>query len=170
MAGTLEWDEVAARFTAAANWWVATSSPDGGPHVVPVWGVALDGVLAFYGEPSSRRSRNLAADPRVVLHLESGSDVLIVHALAHDVGQARTHPRACALYAAKYTDPTDRQWLPDADGMEDVNLWRVEPQKAMTWSLYGEDSLQTRRWTASTRRGHPVPAQGDSDGSSRRLP
>jgi len=150
MADALGWDEVAERFAAAPNWWVTTSSPDNGPHAVPVWGVALDGVLAFYGEASSRRSRNLAADPRAVLHLESGSEVLIVHALAHDVGPAHTHARACSLYAAKYTDPTDLQWLPDAEGMEEVRLWRAEPQKAMTWSLYGEDSLQTRRWTAAT--------------------
>ena len=117
---------------------------------MPVWGVALDGVLAFYGEATSRRSRNLAADPRAVLHLESGSEVLIVHGLAHDVGPAHTHPRACALYAAKYTHPTDARWLPDAPGMADVRLWRVEPQRAMTWTLYGDDSLQTRRWTAAS--------------------
>ena len=148
MTGALEWDEVAERFAAAQNWWVSTSSPDTGPHAVPVWGVVLDGVLAFYGEDGSRRSRNLAADPRTVLHLEDGSDVLIVHALAHDVGPAHEHARACALYAAKYTHPTDAQWLPDAPGMADMRLWRAEPQRAMTWTLYGADSLETRRWTA----------------------
>jgi hypothetical protein len=147
--GELSWDEVAERFTAAQNWWVSTSSPESGPHAVPVWGVVLDGVLAFYGEASSRRSRNLAADPRAVVHLESGSDVLVVHVLARAVGPAHTHPRACALYAEKYTDPSDVRWLPDAPGMEDVELWRAEPQRALSWSLYGEDSLQTRRWSAS---------------------
>jgi hypothetical protein len=148
MADVLEWDEVADRFGAAQNWWVSTSSQELGPHAVPVWGVALDGALAFYGEESSRRSRNLAADPRVVLHLESGADVLIVHALARDVGPAHTHPRACALYAEKYSHPSDAEWLPDAPGMADVRLWRAEPQRAMAWTLYGEDSLQTRRWSA----------------------
>ena len=104
----LGWDEIVERLGAAQNWWVATSSPDSGPHAVPVWGVALDGVLAFYGEETSRRSRNLAADPRVVLHLESGSDVLIVHALARDVGPAHTHARACALYARSTATPPTR--------------------------------------------------------------
>lgn len=151
MSGALEWDEVAERFGAAQNWWVSTSSPDSGPHAVPVWGVALDGVLAFYGEATSRRSRNLVLDPRAVLHLESGSEVLVVHAVARDVGPAHTHPRACALYAAKYAHPSDAQWLPDAPGMTGVDLWRAEPLKALTWTLYGDDSLQTRRWTATAR-------------------
>jgi hypothetical protein len=35
--------------------------------------------------------------------------------------------------------------------MEDVNLWRAEPVRALTWTLYGDDSLQTRRWTAPVR-------------------
>jgi hypothetical protein len=124
---------------------VSTGGPDG-PHAVPVWGVHAVGVLAFYGEPSSVRSRNLAADPRVLLHLESGSDVLIVHATAHDVGTPDQHPKACEAYAAKYTDPSDLQYLPDAVGMAGVRMWAVTPERALGWRLDGGDGLETRRW------------------------
>ena len=56
MSGALEWDEVAARFAAAQNWWVSTSSSDAGPQAVPVWGVALDGLRQHHrhGVPGAR--------------------------------------------------------------------------------------------------------------------
>jgi hypothetical protein len=144
----LEWDEVAERFGTAQNWWVATSGP-GGPHSVPVWGVVVDGVLHFYGEPSAVRSRNLAADPRLVLHLESGSSVLIVHgrvAIGPAAGQVRA---VSAAYREKYVDPTDLEFLPDAPGMEHALLFTVAPERAIGWVLGGPDSLENRRWSAA---------------------
>ena len=142
----LEWDEIVERFGAAQNWWVSTSSSDAGPQAVPVWGVALDGVLAFYGEATSRRSRNLTADPRMVLHLESGSEVLIVHggvAIGPPAGQV---PAITAAYAAKYTDPSDLEYLPDAPGMAAALLFTVAPMRAIAWDLGGSEGMANRRW------------------------
>lgn len=48
---------------------VATVSPDGGPHSVPVW-VGLDSNrIAFLTDPASRKARNLAHDPRVAISI-----------------------------------------------------------------------------------------------------
>ena len=49
---------------------------------VPVWGVVTGETLYLYGERSTVKARNLAIDPRVVIHLESGADVLIVRGVA----------------------------------------------------------------------------------------
>jgi len=141
----LEWDEIVERFGAAQNWWVATTGV-GGPHSVPVWGVVVDGVLHFYGEPRAVRSRNLAADPRLVLHLESGSEVLIVHggvAIGPPAGQV---PAITAAYAAKYTDPSDLEYLPDAPGMAAALLFTVSPTRAIAWDLGGSEGMANRRW------------------------
>ena len=141
----LEWDEIVERFGAAQNWWVATTGV-GGPHSVPVWGVVVDGVLHFYGEPRAVRSRNLAADPRLVLHLESGSEVLIVHggvAIGPPAGQV---PAITAAYAAKYTDPSDLEYLPDAPGMAAALLFTVAPMRAIAWDLGGSEGMANRRW------------------------
>lgn len=141
----LGWDEIAARFHAAPSWWVATTGDDG-PHAAPVWGVHVVGLLAFYGEPGSKRSRNLAADPRLVLHLESADDVLILHGTARDVGGPEQHPKACTAYAEKYTHPTDLQYLPDR--LEGVRFWAVAPQRALAWRLDGSGEMAVRRWRA----------------------
>lgn len=143
----MEWDEVAERFGAAKVWWVATAGPEG-PHAVPVWGVVVDGVLCFYGEPTTVRSRNLAADPRLVVHLESGSSVLLVHGEARVRGRAGEDPVVVAAYAAKYTDPTDLEYLPDAPGMEGTLLFVVEPTRALSWELGASSEWENRRWRA----------------------
>jgi len=143
----LEWDEVVDRFGAGQNWWVATSGP-GGPHSVPVWGVVVDGALLFYGESSAVRSRNLAADPRLVLHLESGSAVLIVHGSVAIGPSAGEVPAVSAAYREKYTDPTDLEFLPDSPGMERALLFTVAPERAIAWELGGADSMEFRRWSA----------------------
>jgi hypothetical protein len=144
----LGWDEVARRFHEAASWWVATTGP-AGPHAVPVWGVVVDDVLSFYGAPDAVRSRNLAADPRLVLHLESAGDVLILHGTALAVGPAGGDPAVNAAYAAKYTDPSDLEYLPDAPANETAVLFVVTPERAIAWRLGGSAEWENRRWRAS---------------------
>lgn len=46
---------------------VATLLPDGSPHSVPVWARMEGERVAFFTQPSSRKARNLAADPRVAM-------------------------------------------------------------------------------------------------------
>ena len=142
----LTWDEIAQRFDAARNWWVATTGA-GGPHAVPVWGVVVDGVLLFYGEESAVRSRNLAADPRMVVHLEDGDSPLILRGRATAAGRAADHAGAVLAYAAKYREerPTCST-CPDRPDMAEV-LLTVEPLRAITWDLDAFDDLE-RRWRA----------------------
>jgi hypothetical protein len=142
----LSWQEVADAFDGARNWWVATSGPDG-PHSVPVWGVAVDGVLTFYGQESAVRSRNLASDPRVVLHLEDGETPIIVHGTAAPTGLLEDRADLESRYSAKYTWPTDAEYLPGAEGMEGTLVYEVSPTKAMTWTVTASDQWENRRWT-----------------------
>jgi nitroimidazol reductase NimA-like FMN-containing flavoprotein (pyridoxamine 5'-phosphate oxidase superfamily) len=81
--GLLPWSHVTERMAEAQNYWVCTVSPDGRPHATPVWGLWIDDRLYFGGSPQTRRSRNLAENPAVCVHLESGSDVVILHGEAH---------------------------------------------------------------------------------------
>ena len=58
----------AALFTEGRNFvHVATVLPDGAPHSVAVWAIYEAGRIAFFTQPSSRKARNLARDPRVAL-------------------------------------------------------------------------------------------------------
>jgi PPOX class probable F420-dependent enzyme len=61
--------EVRALFEAPNYGHVATLMPDGSPHSVAVWIGVEDGRVVFFTQPSSRKARNLAADPRVAISL-----------------------------------------------------------------------------------------------------
>jgi PPOX class probable F420-dependent enzyme len=140
----LSWPEVAARLATARNYWLSTTTPSGAPHAAPVWGGVTGGTLYLYSERRTVKARNLAADPRVVVHLESGDDVVIVRGTAEDVGSPAQVPDVVRALAAKYTAEQDRQYLPDADPDFDV-VYAIRPRSAMMWRLADYEASQ-RRW------------------------
>jgi hypothetical protein len=105
--------------------------------------VVTGGTLYLYSERSTVKARNLAADPRVVVHLESGEDVLIVRGSAEDVGAPSAVPAVVAALTAKYARPQDQPYLPAADPDFDV-VYAIRPQSAMAWRL--DDYAAQRRW------------------------
>ncbi len=131
--GVLPWSHVTERLEKARNYWVATTRPDGRPHAVPVWGVWVDGVLYFGGGPDTRWSRNLAADPRVAVHLESGDDVVILEGTVDRITDP-SDPRVTRIddrYEAKYKM---RHGIP---------LWVLQPHVAFAWSAFPSNAT---RW------------------------
>ena len=144
--GSMTWTEVAGRLAAARTYWLGSTTASGVPHAAPVWGVVTGETLYLYSERSTVKARNLAADPRVVVHLESGEDVLIVGGVAEDLGPPSAVPAVVAALAAKYTSPEDRQYLPDRDPDFDV-VWAIRPRSAMAWRLDDYTASQ-RRWPA----------------------
>lgn len=143
---TVSWPQVAARLAAARSYWLCTTLPSGAPHAAPVWGVVLNRTLYLYSERRTVKARNLAGDPRVIVHLESGDDVVIVRGTAEDMGTLAQVPGVVAALSAKYSGEGDRQYLPDADPDFDV-VYAIRPQSAMTWRLADYEASQ-RRWTS----------------------
>lgn len=141
--GMLSWEWVSERMTEARNYWIATISPDGKPHVAPVWGVWVEGTLYFGTSPNSRKARNLASNPNLTIHLESGDEVVIVEGVAEEV----TNPDSdlsesiSDTYAAKYVDPESGEEIrPSVAGMLTVHprvvfAWREQdfPRTATRW-------------------------------------
>jgi hypothetical protein len=146
MVELVTWGEVVARFDAARNAWIGTVDPAGAPHAVPIWTASVDEVLYVFGERRSVKFRNIAANPHVVVNLESGDEVVIVRGSAYDIGTPAQAPDVVAAFAAKYTDPDDVQWLPGVDPSVDL-VARISPSVALLWS--SDDYFGTkRRWQA----------------------
>jgi PPOX class probable F420-dependent enzyme len=124
--GLVSWSEAAAKLAEARNYWIGTTRPDGSPHAMPVWGLWLEDSFFFSSGSASRKSRNLARDPRVVVHLESGDDVVVVEGPAQRVTDADELRRIAELYSAKYDfefDPSN----------PDYPVFRVRPRIAYAW-------------------------------------
>ena len=99
----------------------------------------------LYSERRTVKARNLAADSRLVVHLESGEDVLIVRGTAEDLGTPAQVPDVVVALTAKYTGEGDQQYLPDADPDFDV-VYAIRPHSAIMWRLADYEASQ-RRWT-----------------------
>ncbi|MGZ4659625.1 MAG: pyridoxamine 5'-phosphate oxidase family protein [Blastococcus sp.] len=80
--GLIPWAEAQRRLTVSHDYWCATVRPDGRPHVMPVWGVWLDGQVWFSSGRLSRKARNLAADPRCTLTTDDARNPVVVEGVA----------------------------------------------------------------------------------------
>jgi len=148
----LAWADVAARFATEPCWWIGTTGSSG-PQAVPIWGVVVDDVLYFYGEPDTLRSRHIVADNRIVLHLPDPMDVLVVKGKATPGPAMRERADLCDAYREKYRSDDDRRWLPDAPGMENALVFTVEPRRAIAFRPADADVWSRWVWVAADTSG-----------------
>jgi nitroimidazol reductase NimA-like FMN-containing flavoprotein (pyridoxamine 5'-phosphate oxidase superfamily) len=147
--GAVTWREIASRLDAAHIYWLNTTNVSGAPDASPVWGVVAENTMYFYSERSTIKARNIGQDPRIVVHLESGSDVVIVHGKAIDIGHPIEHREIVLHFERKYCHPDEVCFLPLTDPCFDV-MYRLEPARALAWAL-PDTEASTVRWKAQKR-------------------
>jgi PPOX class probable F420-dependent enzyme len=84
--------------------WLTTVRPDGQPQTFPIWFLWEDGEALIYSDRRAKRNGNIAANPRVTLHLNDdgrGGDVVVVEGEARVDGDTPPPDRNPA-YLAKY--------------------------------------------------------------------
>jgi len=138
----LDWAHIDGRMRESKNYWVATTRPNGRPHVMPTWAVWHDNRLYFDGSPETRRMRNIAENPHVAVHLEDGTQAVIVEGVARLVGQPSRElgEKLAELYGAKYAA---LGYAPEPDNWDKGGLYVVEPTLALAWTEFGVDMT---RW------------------------
>jgi nitroimidazol reductase NimA-like FMN-containing flavoprotein (pyridoxamine 5'-phosphate oxidase superfamily) len=129
----LDWAEVERKLESARVYWIASTRPDGRPHVVPRDGMWLDGGLYYGGSPETVHHRNITHNRHIVVHIGDGQEAVIVEG------------------AVEITTPTEEMAtrLSDASYAKYPQYGRVDP------SLYsgGVSVLRPRRvlaWTNFT--------------------
>ncbi len=131
--GLLNWDFVEERMRAARNYWVATSSRSGRPHTAPVWGLWRESAFYFSTDARSRKARDLALNPSVIIHLESGDEVVILEGEATIVRDRLLIDPLSREYFAKY-----------AVRLEGGPVFEVRPSKVLAWRERDFPSSATR--------------------------
>jgi hypothetical protein len=138
--GLLTWEWVDDRMQKSRNYWICSTRPDGRPHAIPVWGVWFEDTLFFGTDPVSTKGKNLAADPRVVVHLESGDEVVIIESNVQEVKDKETLTAIAQAYNRKY---------PGFSADPDVDLggitYAVRPQSVLAW-LENDFINSATRW------------------------
>jgi general stress protein 26 len=100
----LQWEWAAQRLSANHNYWLVTVSAAGAPHALPVWGVWHDDDQRFMFScaPSSRKARNIAANPRVVFTVDSTLECLSIEGIAAPLTNPARVDAWVDRYVAKY--------------------------------------------------------------------
>jgi hypothetical protein len=80
--------------------WLATTDPDGRPHVMPVGMIVVDGTCTFTSSLDARKGRNLLRDPRCTLTVATLPMDLVIEGEATVVRDAATLERIAAEYAS----------------------------------------------------------------------
>jgi hypothetical protein len=144
----LPWSWAAERLGKAHNYWIATTQPDGRPHMTPVWGIWLEAVFYFSTGPRSRKARNLAVNPHCVVSAEHADQAVIVEGVAQRVIHPALLKQIAEVYSAKYQWHTE----PTQDGVRDEHgnegpVIAIRPSVVFAWDKFPQDAT---RWNFKT--------------------
>ena len=70
------------RLETERNLWLATTCPNGSPHLVPIWFVWLDDKVYLCTSAGSVKARNVIKNPHVSVALENGDDPVVIQGMA----------------------------------------------------------------------------------------
>jgi nitroimidazol reductase NimA-like FMN-containing flavoprotein (pyridoxamine 5'-phosphate oxidase superfamily) len=133
----LAWEKVRDRLESAAHYWLATVRPDGRPHVVPLDGVWLDDRWYFGGSHDTVKHRNLHEDPRAVVHLEDGTQAVIVEGRCEELfPDEQLAGRLSGASKSKYG------YAPPPQAYAETGVWCLSPQRVLAWEQFPRDATR----------------------------
>lgn len=145
--GLLDWSTIEARLVDELHYWMATTRPDGRPHVVPRWGAWINGALYYDGSPETVHARNAATNSACALHIGDGKEAITLEGstgASQPVVDDALGAKIAAEIGRKYGDmgykPEPNAWSgPDAGG-----LMVFTPSKALAWFEFPTDLTRFR--------------------------
>ncbi len=136
----LAWEDVEKKIADARAYWIASTRPDGRPHVVPRDGTWLDGALYYGGSPQTVHHRNVTQNPNVVVHVGDGTEAFIVEgAIEIEVPTEEKAQRLSDEMFAKYPvyGHIERSVF-----MQGVAVLR--PKRVLAWTNFTENATRFR--------------------------
>jgi PPOX class probable F420-dependent enzyme len=129
-------DRAESRLRSEPIIWLTTVRADGQAQATPVWFLWDGETFLLYSQPDAQKVRNLAANPKVALHLDddgSGGDVVTVEGTATVEPDT---PRADRVdgYLAKYRAAIDALgYEPGPFARSYSTAIRVRPTRLRVW-------------------------------------
>ncbi|MDG6990042.1 MAG: pyridoxamine 5'-phosphate oxidase family protein [Nitrososphaerota archaeon] len=123
----ITWAAAKEKLIGEKVYWVSTSSRDGKPHAAPVWGIWRGSAFYFETDPNSVKGKNLAANPRIVVHIQNGLDTVIVEGTASVLRKKGELASLKKAYVDKY------DYAPDWSDTNGQVVFAVKPRVAHAW-------------------------------------
>ena len=114
-----------ARLRDESNLWLATTRPDGRPHLTPIWFVYVDDCFYVCTSSKAVKARNVRANATASVALESGNQPVIAEGTARVIGRPYP-PTVAAEFVRKF------DWELDSEPEYDV-LIEVAPTRWLRW-------------------------------------
>jgi len=112
--------------------WLTTVTPAGQPQSSPVWFIVQGDELLMYSRADAPRLRNIAANPRVAVNLDSardGDDYVTIEAEARLAPDAPPAPKV-PEYLAKYRRRIESYgWTPESFARDYPVALRLRPTR-----------------------------------------
>ncbi|HEX5822966.1 MAG TPA: pyridoxamine 5'-phosphate oxidase family protein [Candidatus Limnocylindrales bacterium] len=116
--------------------WLSTVSPDGSPHLVPIWFSWNGDTILIASKPNAKKVANLRHNPSVMLALGAPEDDFDV-GMVHGVAELPTAPAADMLPAAhlaKYRDQMTAIGLTPGEFLATYRqVVRIRPTRFLPW-------------------------------------
>jgi hypothetical protein len=115
--------------SAAGTYWLATTRPDGRPHIAGVGALWVDGKIYFVSGSGTRKSRNLEANPSCVVSVSLTGIDLVLEGRAIRVTDRPTLLRLAKRYAAQ-------GWPASVSGAAFTAEYSAPSAGPPPWNLY----------------------------------
>ena len=100
--GLLPWKWAEDRLNKTREYWIATTRPDGRPHVMVVWALWMNGCIYFSTGASTVKARNLAQNPHCTMCADNAAEAVIVEGVVETERDVDTIRKYVPLYEKKY--------------------------------------------------------------------
>ncbi len=100
--GLLPWKWAEDRLKKSHNYWIATTRPDGRPHLMVIWGLWIDGAFYFSTGSQSRKAHNLAKNPNCVVGTDRAEQAVVVEGIAEVEMSVPMRRKVLDLIESKY--------------------------------------------------------------------
>lgn len=135
----LDWAIVEEMLVSARHYWLASTRPDGRPHVVPRDGVWVDDALYYGGSPQTIHYRNVSHNNNVSMHVGDGWTAVIVEGTVTTMTPDRDLAVRLAAGSQKYAELGYAQ---DADAYRSRPLSALRARRVLAWTTLYEDATR----------------------------
>lgn len=136
------WPWALERLEKSHNYWIATTRPDRRPHLMIVWGIWWQDAFWFSTGPRTRKAKNIAAIPNIVIGTEDADEAIILEGTAEEITDRSVWKQLAKIYNAKYGGDVEPV-LMASDGC----IFRVQPQVAFAQDEHAENFADAvTRW------------------------
>src|SRR5260370_31671408 len=96
------WPWALERLEKSHNYWISTPRPDRRPHLMLVWGIWWQDAFWFSIGARTRKARNMAADPHVVIGTEKADETVILEGTAEEIKDRSVWKQLVEIYNRNY--------------------------------------------------------------------